>query len=177
MKNLMLLSAIMALLIVVQSCGDNRKAKNFNQKTLVDDKGHQFLEEANEAGLAEIKAATLAENNSKNPRVIDFAKMMITDHAQLGNQLKSIAADKLVTLTDTISQAHKAMINGMMKLTGIEFDKAYMQMMQNDHSKAVQLFQDATGNTDKKVINFAKETIPTLNMHLDSAKAIFASLK
>lgn len=163
-------------MLAMQSCGDNRKARNFNQKTLVDDNAYQFIKAANEVGLAEIKVATLAENNSKNPRVIDFAKMMITDHTQIANELKSIAAEKLVSLTDTIPQAHIDMINGMTKLTGSEFDNAYIQMMFNDHNAALQIFQSATHNTDSKIVDFAKNTISTLRTHLDSAKAISITL-
>jgi len=176
-KKLMCLSAMVILLIAAQSCNDNRKAKNFNQKTLVDDQGQKFIVAANEAGVTEIKAASIAENNSKNSRVLDFAKMMVNDHVRAGQELKKIAIEKYVSVTDTISKEHQAMLGNLMKQTGPAFDKAYMQMMVTDHDKVIQLFNEVAENTDKKLVDFSNKTTPTLKIHLDSAKAINASLK
>jgi hypothetical protein len=50
-------------------------------------------------------------------------------------------------------------------------------MMVEDHSKVVDMFKDETNNTNKAVNNMAQKTIPKLIAHLDSAKAINASLK
>jgi putative membrane protein len=177
MKKLMCLSAAAILLITAQSCNDNKKAKNFNNKTSVDDNGAKFIAAANEAGVTEIKAAMIAQNNSKNPRVVNFAKMMIVDHTRAGQNLKLIALSKDVTVVDTMTLEHKATLGNLMQQTGPAFDKAYMQMMLADHEKAVQLFHDGAENIDKKLQDFATKTIPVLKTHLDSAKTISASLK
>ncbi|SFT21325.1 putative membrane protein [Mucilaginibacter polytrichastri] len=177
MQKLICLSAIGILLLTIQSCNDSRKARNYNQQTLVDDQGYKFILAANEANVTEIKAATLAENNSKNPRVIDFAKMMITDHVRASDELKDIAVTKRVNVVDTMSLKHKAMLSEMMKLTGSAFDKAYMKMMETDHSKVIQLFHDVSENTDKKLKDFSNKAMPVLKLHLDSARAIGSSLK
>jgi putative membrane protein len=175
-KKLICLSAMAIILIATQSC-NNRKAKNFNQTTLVDNQGAKFIVAANEAGVTEIKAASLAENNSKNPRVLDFAKMMLNDHVRAGQELKTIATEKYISLRDTISQQHQVVLGNLMKLNGPAFDKAYMQMMVTDHDKVIQLFNEVAENTDKKLVNFSNKTTPILKMHLDSAKAISAALK
>jgi putative membrane protein len=175
MKNLTCLSAIVILLSIT-SCGD-KKAKNFNEETKVDSQGAKFISAANEAGVTEIKAAMIAQNNSKNLRVISFAKMLIVDHTKAGQDLKLIALSKNVTVVDTMTQVHKTTLGSLMQQTGSAFDKAYMQMMLADHEKAIQLFHDGAENTDKNLQDFATKTTPVLKMHLDSAKAINASLK
>lgn len=172
----MCLSALAIILISGQAC-NNRKAKNFNQSTLVDDQGAKFITAANEAGVTEIKAASIAENNSKNLRVLNFAKMMVNDHVRAGQELKKIAVSKYVTLADTISKAHQEILGNLMKQTGPAFDKAYMQMMVIDHDKMIQLFNEVAENTDKNLVDFSNKTMPVLKTHLDSAKAITASLK
>ncbi|WDF53476.1 DUF4142 domain-containing protein [Mucilaginibacter sp. KACC 22063] len=177
MKNILWVASIACLIITASACRDNKKAKNFNEKTMVDQDALRFITAANEAGLTEIKVATVAEQNSKNQRVIDFAKMMITDHAKAGKELKTLATGKYVTLDDKISKEHQAMINELSKKTGTEFDKQYMLMMQADHEKTVQDFETATNNKNLAVKDFANQTLPTLKMHLDSAKAIASSLK
>lgn len=176
MRKLMCLSAMAILLISIQSCS-NKRPKNFNEEIKVDSQGAKFIATANEAGVTEIKAAMIAQNNSKNPRVINFAKMLIVDHTKAGQDLKVIALSKNVTVVDTMTLEHKATLGKLMQQTGSAFDKAYMQMMLADHEKAVQLFHDGAGNIDKNLQDFAIKTTPVLKMHLDSVEAINASLK
>ena len=180
MKNIFYLSAIALLALSTTACNDNKRAKNFNEKTLVDDQALGFIKGAHEAGMTEIKAATVAQSKSQNPRVINFAKMMIADHSSMDKDLIKLADDKYVNLkaaTDTLNPDHQMMIAGMTKLSGPAFDKAYMQMMVQDHSKVVEMFKDVTNNTNKAVNKLAEKSIPKLLAHLDSAKAINASLK
>jgi putative membrane protein len=180
MKNILYLSAIALLAVSTTACNDNKRAKNFNEKTLVDDKALGFIKGAHEASMTEIRAATVAQSKSQNPRIINFAKMMIADHSNMDNEITKLADAKYVNLkaaTDTLNPDHQMMITSMSKLTGPAFDKAYMKMMVEDHSKVVDMFKDETNNTNKAVNNMAQKTIPKLIAHLDSAKAINASLK
>ncbi|QKJ29943.1 DUF4142 domain-containing protein [Mucilaginibacter mali] len=166
------------VLVTIASCtGDNKRAKNFNNKTLVDGQALGFIKKASEAGLAEIKASAIAETLSKNPRVVKFAKMMVEDHTEAGKQLADLADNKLVDKVDTISVAHQKTIDSIARLSGQNFDKAYMGMMVKDHTLAVDLFQETTHNKNNAVQQFAKKTLPTIKMHLDSARAIEAGLK
>ena len=180
MKNILYLSAIALLAVSTTACNDNKRAKNFNEKTLVDDQALGFIKGAHEAGMTEIKAATVAQTKSQNPRVVNFAKMMIADHSSMDKEIIKLADAKYVNLkaaTDTLNPDHQMMITSMSKLSGPAFDKAYMQMMVKDHSKVVDLFKSATNNTNNAVNKLATQAIPKLAAHLDSAKAIDSSLK
>lgn len=177
MKNFNRIGILLVCAAVMQSCGDNQRAKNFNNKTLVDQQGLAFIKKANDAGLTEIKAAMFAETMSKTPRVIGFAKMMVTDHTQAGKELSTLAADKLVDKADSISVEHQKSLDSLARLSANVFDHAYMKMMVQDHEQAVQLFTDAGQNKSSAVQKFARKTLPALQMHLDSAKAIYSSLK
>jgi putative membrane protein len=176
-KKTILLGLLALSFCYMEACQDNRRAKNYNNKTLVDDDGLKFIHDANESGLTEITTANVAIKNSQNPRVINFAKMMITDHTAVGNGLKKLAADKYVSVGDSITPEHQTMIKALAAKQGTEFDKAYMQMMVADHIQAVELFHNSTENTNKALNNFARDNSKKLIMHLDSAKAILTSLK
>lgn len=176
MKNIICLSAL-ALTLAAAGCQDNRKAKNYNDKTLVDDEGLAFIKQAAEAGHTEIKAANVAQAKSQNPRVISFAKMMIADHMQAGEELSKLADKKYVNTPLGINQEHQMKIDSISKLSGAAFDKAYMQMMVMDHEKVVKLFEDSGNNTSASIDKFVKQNLPKMQMHLDSAKAINTSLK
>jgi putative membrane protein len=180
MKNIFALSLAAALVWGIAGCDDNRRAKNYNEKTMVDDEGLGFIKKAHEAGLTEIRAATVAQQKSQNPRVVNFAKMMITDHKAMGNEIKKLADEKYVNYksdTDTLNPEHQQMVQQMSSLSGAAFDKAYMQMMVADHGKVIQMFRQATNNKIKEINDLAVKSLPKLTAHLDSAKAINASLK
>jgi putative membrane protein len=186
---------LLPLLIILQSCED-KKGKNFNEKSLEANRGLEneraqslnsktqvdaqalgFIKVANESGLTEVKASALAQSISKNPRVVAFAKMMVSHHTMLNKELAQLALDKHVTRADTISRQHQKTIDSISKLPKNNFDKAYMNMMVKDHVDAVNLFEKTTSNRYNAVQDLAKKTLPKLKMHLDSARAIAASLK
>lgn len=167
----------LAFVLSVQSCMDNYKAKYLNEKTLVDDGGTSLIKNGFEGGLTEIKASQLAATNSQNQDVKSFAQMMITDHSKTNNILDSLENDKLITEKDTISAEHQELIDSLAKKTGPEFDKAYMAMMVHDHEEAVELFAGQVDDKNQTIQDFARATLPTIQMHLDNAKKLEASLK
>jgi len=177
MKNITCLFTGIAILFAVTACTDNKRAKNYNNNTEVDEAGESFIKQGLEAGLTEINASKVAETNSKNPRVISFAKMMVTDHTQAGDELEKIGINKRVAEGDTVNAEHKQQITAISAKKGAGFDKAYMQMMVTDHQNAVKLFTNAASDKNTDIKNFAKKTLPALKMHLDSANAIYSSLK
>jgi putative membrane protein len=177
MKKLICILLVGSVLFACESCQDNKHAKNYNDKTLTDDGGLYFIKNGLEGGLTEIKASKLAKTNSTNPRVISFANMMIIDHSKAGAELRTIEAAKMVDAHDAINMEHWQKIAALSSKTGTEFDKAYIEMMIADHEKAVQLFTDATNNTSNLIHDFSRKTLPVIQMHLDSAKAIGATLK
>jgi putative membrane protein len=143
----------------------------------VDDKTHTFMNDAAEAGMAEVEIAKLAKDRAQNPRVKNFAEMMIKDHSDANNKLQTIARDKNVTLPSTLGK-HQDHLEDLSKKNGAEFDKAYMKMMVNGHEDVVKDFEKCSQNgTDPDVKTFAAQTLPTVRMHLDSAKAINKALK
>jgi putative membrane protein len=177
MKQSFCIAITLMVLFAAQACNDTRRAKNYNDRTLVDDTGISLIKNGVESGNAEVKLSLLAERQSQNVKVIDFAKMMITDHTAVGNELKKIAANKKVNTSDTLTMEHLHLITSLSKKSGAEFDKEYMQAMVVDHKRAIEVFKAAANNTDASVNHFAGKTIPKLEGHLEEANKIFASLK
>lgn len=148
-----------------------------NAQGTVDDKTHTFMKDAAEAGMAEVELAKLAKDRATNPRVKNFAEMMIKDHTAANNDLMTIARDKSVTLPSTLGK-HQDHLEDLSKKKGAEFDKAYMKAMVDGHEDVVSDFEKCAQNgTDPAVKTFAAQKLPTVRMHLDSAKAINKSLK
>lgn len=128
---------------------------------------------AADAGMTEVKASQAAQQQASGDRVKQFAAMMITDHTQAGDKLKTIAQAKNVALPPDVSDAHQKAIDELKQKSGTAFDKAYMKMMVKDHEGAVHDFEQAASQVqDSSLKQFVINTLPTLKMHLDSAKAV-----
>lgn len=141
--------------------------------TPVDKDVADFAVEAANGGMMEVELGKVAQQKAESQRIKDFGAMMVQDHSAANDKLKSLAQSKNITLPGTIGIDAQKDIDDLNKKTGRDFDKAYMNMMLSDHKKDVKAFQKAASDLkDMDVRNFAAETLPTLQKHLDSAMAI-----
>ncbi len=128
----------------------------------------KFMVKAAAGGMAEVELSQLAQQKATNERVKAFATMMVQDHTKANNELKALAATKNVTLPAAMDNDHQEDLNDLSKKSGADFDKAYVNMMVDDHKKDVDLFDDCTkmdkGDSDVKA--WATKTLPTLRSHL-----------
>ena len=140
---------------------------------VTDEKSSEFLKKVTNAGMAEIQLAKLAQQKATLDAVKNFASMLERDHTAVNDQVKTFAGQRNVELPTAPSDDKQKMYTDMEKMTGKAFDKDYISMMVKAHNDGIALFEDTKSNaTDVDVKNFADKTLPTLRMHLDSAKAI-----
>jgi len=133
----------------------------------------EFAVKAANGGMAEVAMGQLAQSNAANPRVKDFGAMMVKDHTDAGDKLKQLAQQKNIVLPSTLADKEQKMVSDLQKKTGKDFDKAYMNLMRDDHKKDIKEFTKA-GNAckDSDLKGFANNTLPVLQKHLDSVRAI-----
>ncbi|HKP32968.1 MAG TPA: DUF4142 domain-containing protein [Chitinophagaceae bacterium] len=141
--------------------------------TSTDESSADFMVKAANGGMMEVELGKDAQQKARSKEVKDFAEMMVRDHTTAGNELKALARQKNVTLPDTVSGNHRDHMMDINKKTGNDFDKAYMDQMVDDHQSTVDMFKDVADNCkDPEVKAWAAKTLPTLQSHLDTAKAI-----
>lgn len=144
-----------------------------NTGVVTDEKSKEFLTKAANSGMAEVQLAKMAQQKATIDAVKSFAAMLERDHTAVGDQVKSFASQRNVTLPSTPSDDKQKMVNDMDKMSGKAFDKEFISMMVKGHNDGISLFEDTKANaSDVDIKNFADKTLPTLRMHLDSAKAI-----
>lgn len=132
-----------------------------------------FAKEAASGGMMEVELGRLAQQNATNPRVKSFGEMMVRDHSAANDELKRLTTAKNMMLSDSMMKKHMNNVEKLRKLTGKDFDKQYMQMMVKDHTEDVQKFKkQSTDAKDADLKAWAGKTLPVLQTHLDSAKAI-----
>ena len=145
-------------------------SKSSPGKTMADT---TFMKKAAEGGLAEVELGKLATEKASNPEVKKFGQRMVDDHSKANEQLKQMAAEEHVKLPENLSAKDKATKARLEKLSGDEFDKAYMRDMVKDHKQDVAEFQKESKSAhDPAVKNFAQQTLPTLQDHLKEAEKI-----
>ncbi|RFM27873.1 DUF4142 domain-containing protein [Deminuibacter soli] len=187
MKRLILCTVVLAAMYALQSCGNNNTAKTDSTdsaKTMNEAKGtadkdvSDFTAKAASGGLMEVQLGQYAAQNAVSPRVKAFGNMMVQDHTKANDELKSLAAAQNITLPGDLSDEQKKHVNELMQKKGKDFDKAYMDMMVDDHKEDIAEFQKAGDNLkDTTIKSFAQRTLPVLNVHLDSANAIHSAMK
>jgi len=133
----------------------------------------KFIKEAADGGLAEVELGQLATEKGSSDDVKKFGQRMIDDHGKANDQLKQIASSKGVDLPSEPSAKNKATKDRLSKLSGEQFDKAYMTDMLQDHKKDIAAFRrESTSGRDQDVKSFATQTLPTLQDHLKDAQSI-----
>jgi putative membrane protein len=126
------------------------------------------------AGMTEVELSKIAQTKATNPRLKSFADMMVTDHSKANDQLKQLAVAKNISLPANLSDASQKKLDNLNKKdVGKDFDKAYMDDMLDGHKNAVDKLTKGTKDLkDADLKNFATQTLPVVQMHQDSIKAI-----
>jgi putative membrane protein len=131
-----------------------------------------FATQAAQDGLAEVEIARLAEQRASDPAVKDFARQLVKEHSANDKQLKSIARSEGITLPKKLSTDDRKTRDELAKLSGQQFDQRFLQVQVQDHQKAIDLFQKQADNGSGKLQAYAKNTLPHLQMHLDTANRL-----
>lgn len=133
----------------------------------------KFVKEAAQGGMAEVELGQLAVAKGSSADVKAFGQRMVDDHTQASDKLKQLASKKGIQLPSNLDAKDRATKLRLSKLSGEQFDKAYMQDMVQDHKKDVAAFeQESNSGADADIKNFARQTLPTLESHLKAAETI-----
>lgn len=157
--------------------GDTSKMPD-NTPMQADQATTDFLMKAAAGGMSEVEAGKMAAEKATNADVKQFANMMVQDHTGANGQVKKLAAARNIALPGSLPEDKMEKANEMNEKSGRAFNKAYMDMMVEDHKKTIDLFEKAQSDSkDEEVKTFITNTLPKLKMHLDSAQAIQKRVK
>lgn len=134
----------------------------------------KFVDFAAQTDMVEANLGQLADSAASSQQVKDYAQTLVTDHTNDFGQLNKVAKQANLTVPDAIDTAHnKAMIAPFQKVKGAAFDKKYVHDMIAGHTQAIAVYKkeaEDAQNADLKA--YAEQTLPTLQKHLDGAKAL-----
>jgi putative membrane protein len=137
-----------------------------------------FVQHAAQGGKAEIELGKLARQRAADSQVKAFGERMVVDHGKANAELVQLVSSKGLKLPAQPSQGDEMDAERLRKLSGIEFDMAYMKHMIDDHKKDVAAFEKAAQSAeDGEVRAFAARTLPTLRAHLLQAQTTYDTLR
>jgi putative membrane protein len=137
-----------------------------------------FVKQAAEGGMIEVAKGKLAAQKGSHDAVKQFGQKMVDDHTKAGDELKSIASGKNISLpSDTPKPPMQAVLTKLEKLEGAAFDRAYVDDQIRDHEKTIALFaREAKSGKDAELKAFAEKTLPTLKEHLSMVRDLKTKL-
>jgi putative membrane protein len=148
-------------------------APSANAATTISTADQDFMLAAAQGGMTEVTLGELASTNGVRDDVKSFGQMMVKDHTAINDDLKALAAQKGVTLPDSLDATHQAMVDKLTALTGPEFDDAYIKGMIKAHQKDATAFKtEFVATQDADIKSFLDKSIPVVEAHLQHVKAL-----
>jgi putative membrane protein len=131
----------------------------------------------------DIAAGKLAATKTSNPKVKEFAELMVRDHTSVNNQADQLAKKLNVTPEESPtsqslkSEGHKTLAK-LRGLSGAAFDKAYIDNEVTYHESVIKAMDDTlipnAKNSELKAL--LESGRPIFVSHLDHAKEVQTSL-
>jgi len=118
--------------------------------------GTEFLSKAVEMNTAEIDLAEMAIAKTHNPKIKEFAQMVLRDHTEALNKAKELMNARGTggnIAKAQLSAEHKRTAERLGKLSPVEFDRAFIDTMVSNHKNGVRTFEAQTrvhGNASAK---------------------------
>jgi putative membrane protein len=149
-----------------------------NRGTWMSGSDRRFVEKAMHGGQAEVELARMAQSHATQADVKAFAQRMQQDHGKANEELTQLANAKFTPRDMKPDAQHRREADRLAKLSGAQFDRAYMRMMVEDHRKTVAEFEKAARSAqDPQIKAFAAKTLPTLQEHLLRAQTVHGALE
>ena len=102
---------------------------------------------------------------------------MIEDHQKASAEIQQLASREGVALPTELTNNHKDKQEQFARLSGRDFDRAYLGYMLHDHRRDVKEFErHIKAIKNPQVQQWAEGTLPLLKQHLRQAQQIASSI-
>lgn len=131
-----------------------------------------FFQNAAYGGMIEVEASNKALTFTEHPGIKTFADMMVKDHGGANQKLKSLAQSKGYVLPAALPLSKVELIDKMNSFKDEGRNEYYLQLMVNEHQKAIDMFAMASRSKDAEINQFATSLLPTLKHHYMEVKKL-----
>ena len=136
-----------------------------------------FVIAAAQSAYAGSTFAKLALEKAASADVKRIARQAADANERLSEELKPLLKAQKAPEPASLDQRSQAVHEWLAKLSGAEFDRAYMSNLSSTTANEVMLFQRAAElGHDAEVKGWASKNLPTIKQHQESAMAITKKL-
>ncbi len=161
-----------------KSATDSSKSAKDSSKTNTPADDANFVAAVADGGALEVALGHLAASKGTDTAVKHFGREMVHDHSMMGDQLKTLATIKQISIPMALSDKSNDKVQKLQQLQGSDFDKAYIDAMVSAHQDDIAAFnKEAAQGADSTINGFVSAHLPMLQMHLQQAQAIQRNLK
>jgi putative membrane protein len=145
----------------------------------------RFVHDVGMAGTAEIELGKMASEKAQSAMVKEFGQTMVSDHTKAGDELKRAVSPYHIEVPEQMDDKHRELAERLRAAQGMDFDREYMNAMVDGHEAVKDLLEGRAKESNKEVgkpnnqppaetaiNNWASETLPGVNHHLEMAKQI-----
>ena len=145
--------------------------------TFANNQDKLFVRQIAIGNRAEVDLGRLAQSKGSAAGVKDFAGRMQHDHADsLDRALKAGKSTKM-DIPKEVDAEHQRVRDELSKLSGAEFDRAYLTAQMQDHQKTANLLLwHLSYGQNSELIRYSADTLPVVLDHLEHAKREYAKL-
>jgi putative membrane protein len=134
-----------------------------------------FAQKVAASNAAEIELSRIAYVRAHSPEVRSFAQQLLIDHRQMAINLDNFALERGHLVVWQIEPEMASNIERIRTLDGAAFDKAYLDLMVEAHSKSVTTLETQAAS-GRETASLANASLPTVRHHLEMARALDAKV-
>ena len=136
--------------------------------------GAEFVKQAGASDLYEKTSSQMVLKDAKNPKVREFANMMIKDHSKSTADVKAAAkADGVKAGPPKLMPDQAKMIADLKAAKPGDREHVYVQQQVTAHQMALDLHQTFSQNGDKPALKAASaKIVPVVQQHLTEVRSM-----
>jgi putative membrane protein len=137
----------------------------------------EFMMNAARSGMMEVQLGNMASQKASSNDVKRLGQRLATDHSRVNQKLQQLASSLNVTLPQELTSEQLQNVSQMQDASGKEFDRGYVSLMINEHTKDISEFERAANQaTNADLKRLASETLPILREHLQLARNVASKM-
>ena len=138
---------------------------------------NEFIREVGADNLLEARLAQLAESKGQSSAVKQLAQRIAADHNRLQEEWSAMASSNGQQFKPGIGKHHKTKLNELQKLSGRDFDRAYVTMVVRNHRDYIEYFEkEGRSAHSTQVRDLVNRDLPTLRSDFNQAKQVGAQI-
>jgi putative membrane protein len=164
---------------LLTACNETEKNTNEDPKDVAEEhndakfskikeKEAQFLVDAADISMQQVKLAELAQTQASAEDVKELAKFLKEDHSKCLKELEDVAKKKQVTLPLELSKDGQNAMDRLSDKANTNFDKDYTSRMVDMHEEAIKKYEKVSNDgEDYELKTWATKKLEELRRNLD----------